>query len=261
MFPSPQRTLTHTELHECAQYARVRMARQGMEWMFAMPLYTLARYFGDSWVRKHLFDNGFLKPPSRMVSREEQQRVGMQGYLLAESLFNLQSHENFADIYDRMAKGEIEPCIGELEVARYFSLKDERFRFRKPIGRRGQDFDLEWFKDGVLVCCEVETKLESRILDSQGVWKTLDHARQQLPKDQPGLIFLRVLGHSDRDSLTNTTTIVKTAVDRLFRQSGRLLGVIMLTRVYWGGRPSGAKTYGSGLHAMLWVEVDVAANS
>jgi len=27
-----------------------------------------------------------------------------------------------------------------------------------------------------------------------------------------------------------------------------------------GGRPTGAKTYGSGLHAMLWVEVGVAAN-
>ncbi len=40
----------------------------------------------------------------------------------------------------------------------------------------------------------------------------------------------------------------------------RVAEAIMANLPAWGRRPNDAKTYGSGLHAMLWVEVGVAAN-
>jgi hypothetical protein len=59
------------------------MARHGAEWHF----------FGDRWVEQHLFGEGFLRPPSKEIDREKQQRVGLTGYQLAEALFNLQDIE------------------------------------------------------------------------------------------------------------------------------------------------------------------------
>lgn len=208
------------------------MARHGAEWVFAMALYTLGWFFGDDWVKKYLFEGGFLKPPSGHVDRETQQQIGMQGYLLAEALFNFQSYENFGAIHSRLLAGEIEPCVGELEAARFLRIRGKKIRFRKGSGVFGQDFDLEWLVDERIICCEIETKLEALGLDENRVWKTLDHARQQLPKLEPGVIFLRVLGHSTREDLNATGRIVSVAVQRLFRQSRRLLAVILLTRVY-----------------------------
>ena len=60
----------------------------------------------------------------------------------------------------------------------------------------------------------------------------LEHARKQLPKDKPGLIFLRVIGNTNRAELQLKAGIVQKAVQRLFAQTQRIVGVILLTRMY-----------------------------
>ena len=208
------------------------MARHGVDWVFAMALYSLGHFFGDDWVKRHLFEGGFLKPPACHVDRETQQRVGMQGHFLAEALFNFQEYENFGGIHARLLKGEVEPCVGELEAAHFLAIRGKTIRFRKSQGIFGQDFDLEWLAEDRVICCETETKLEANTLEVNRVWKTLDHARQQLPKLEPGVIFLRVIGHSAQEELEATGVIVRAAAERLFRQSRRLLAVVLLTRFY-----------------------------
>ncbi len=170
--------MSQSELHQCAQYARVRMAMHGTEWMFMMPLYVLGHFFGDQWLERHLFGKGFLKPPSRFVDREKQQQIGLTGYQLAEALFNLQAVEGFSGIYSRLLGGELEACVGELDAAGFLKRRGERIRFVIPKGSLGNDYDLELQREGRTICCEVKVKLEAETLTEKGCFNSLERARR-----------------------------------------------------------------------------------
>jgi hypothetical protein len=234
MFPTRKPSMSHSELHQCAQYARARMARHGMEWMFAMPLYVLGHFFGADWVRQHLFEDGFLKPPSMHVDRAKQQEIGSQAFLLAENLFNLQGVDGFSDVYKRILSGQIEDCVAELEVARLVKLRGDDFRFVLPRGRKGEDYDLEILKIDLTIHCETKSKLEARELSANQVWRRLDDARKQLPKEKPCLIFLRIGGDHTRSGIQAKAAVVQAGVEKVFRQSTKVLGVILLTRMFEG---------------------------
>jgi hypothetical protein len=200
--------------------------------MFMMPLFVLGHFFGDRWVEQHLFGEGFLRPPSKEIDREKQQRVGLTGYQLAEALFNLQDIEGFEGVYSRIAGGELEPCVGELEAAGFLERRGEQLRFVTPRGSLGDDYDIEIKRKSDTVCCEVKIKLEAEALTEKGSFNSLEHARKQLPKDKPGLIFLRVIGNTTNAELQLKAQLVQGAVQRLFGQTQRIVGVILLTRMY-----------------------------
>lgn len=141
--------------------------------MFMMPLYVLGHFFGDEWVEQHLFEKGFLKPPSKFVDREKQQQIGLAGYQLAEALFNLQEVEGFACVHSRVLAGELEPCIGELEAAGFLKRRGEQIRFVTPRGSLGHDYDLEIKRDTGAICCEVKIKLEAGTLTRKGLFNSL----------------------------------------------------------------------------------------
>jgi hypothetical protein len=232
MFSVPSLALSPSDLHQCAQYARIRMARGGNEWLFMMPLYVLGHFFGDGWVKQNLFEGGFLKPPSKFVDRAKQQHVGLLAYTLAEDLYNLQSIEGFDGIHARILKGGIESCVGELEAAGFLQRRGRRIRFVTPRGKIENDYDLEASGDDGTICCEVKTKLEADELTVAGVFNSLEHARKQLPRTKPGVIFLRVVGSRTHDELQAKAKIVDKAARRLFNQTRRVAGVILLTRMY-----------------------------
>lgn len=190
-----------------------------------MPLYVLGHFFGAQWICQHLFEqNGFLEPPPAEVDWARYRQTGLHGYQLAEALFNLQGIEGFAGIHTRLLKGEIEPCIGELE---------EQFRLVLPHGKRGENYDLEVVRDTGIVCCETKVKLEAGELKAQGVYRSLEDARKRnLPKSKPGVIFLLIVGNTTNKELQEKAKIVYRAVQRLFRQTKRIVGVVLLTRMY-----------------------------
>ena len=197
-----------------------------------MPLHVLRHFFGDQWVEQHLYGEGFLKPPSKFVDRQKQQQVGLAGYQLAEALFNLQEVEGFAGVHTRLLAGELEPCIGELDAAGFLKRRRERIRFVIPRGSLGDDYDLVMSRDEIDICCEVKVKLEAETLTEKGAFNSLEQARRQLPKDKPGLIFLRVVGNTNRADLRSKAELIQRAVQRLFAQTQRVVRVILLTRVY-----------------------------
>jgi hypothetical protein len=232
MFQVPSLTLSAQDLHQCAQYARVRMARDGNEWLFMMPLYVLGHFFGDDWVHPHLFEGGFLKPPSKFEDRAKEQRIGSLAYALAEELYNLQGVEGFDGVHARILEGNIQSCVGELEAAGFLKRRSQQIRFVTPTGRIGNDYDLEIIRDAGAICCEVKIKIEAEQFTEAGVFNSLEHARKQLPKTRPGVIFLRIGGNRTHDELQTKAKIVNGAVRRLFSQTRRVVGVILLTRKY-----------------------------
>ena len=233
-FDSPHLSLSANgnDMLELVRRIRNRMALTGSEFLFAMPLYVLGHFFGVSWVKQHLYRQGFLKPPLRSVNPEKQQLVGLRGYHLAEMLFNLQHADGFAGVHNRILRGEVEACSGELEAAALAKKHGVKFRFVEPNGKIGDDYDLEIFHEGVTICGEVKTKLEADEIAEKGVFNSLEHARKQLPKGTPGLIFVRVVGTKSDREMQAQFKIAHRAAKRLFGQSRRLIGIVVLTRLY-----------------------------
>ena len=63
-------------------------------------------------------------------------------------------------------------------------------------------------------------------LDAQTLWSTLEKARKQLPKGQPGLVVVRIPeGCVEKEGIQ---AIVDDAVGNVFRQSHRVVAVAML---------------------------------
>ena len=236
---SPSFDLPHLSLSangddmlELARRIRNRMALAGSEFLFAMPLYVLGHFFGVSWVKQHLYGRGFLTPPPRNVYPEKQQLVGLRGYHLAEMLFNLQHADGFSGVHNRILRGEVEACLGELEAAALAKIHGVKFRFVEPNGKIGDAYDLEILHEGFTICGEVKTKLEADEMTEKSVFNSLEHARKQLPKETPGLIFVRLVGTKSGPEMQAQFKIAHRAAKRLFGQSRRIIGIVVLTRLY-----------------------------
>ena len=230
-FPRP--LLGSASLAFFAADAKYEQENGGRGTLFGMPLRVLHHFFGADWIDQHLYKAGPLKPPSRFVDPEGSWRAGLQAYELAEMLFNLQDIENFGSILQRLKVGQIDAVIAELEVARFLRVHEENFRFVEPIGNLGSDFDIVVLRDEITICCEAKTKLTKQELSSKSIYNSLDQARRQLPKDRPGLIFLRVPDTSNEAESLSRLEVFTSAARRLLRHTTRIVGVIILLRQHF----------------------------
>ena len=131
-------SLSPAQLDEYGRLAERNDQEKVRGWMFDITLSILRHFLGENWVKKYLFTSGPLKPPfdSRRSIRAVSNRMG--GFLLAEMLFNLQHEEGFEDVRQRLAEGNIESVISELEAARFLKMNGEKFRFVKPSGQKAR---------------------------------------------------------------------------------------------------------------------------
>jgi len=151
-------------------------------------------FFGDEWINKNV--NPYAKKPGYMritFGKTAQDEIrGMRLVDLAELLLNLQDTPGFADLVGRLKTADVEPSLAELYVGRILYINDVPFRFVAPKGQKGDDYDLEvTYPDGTVVCGETKCKIESTTLTESTIANALQTARGQLPKDRPGVIFLK----------------------------------------------------------------------
>jgi hypothetical protein len=114
---------------------------------------------------------------------------------LAENLFNLQHSEGFDACISQMKAGaeKIQSTCAELDFGRLLYINDVEFRFVVPVQRMGEDYDFEILYPGALwVPAETKCKFETTTVNPESVSNSLKKARTQLPKDRPGLIFVKV---------------------------------------------------------------------
>jgi hypothetical protein len=148
---------------------------------------------------------------------------------LASALFNFQSTLGIAHRITELKRGTLESGLGELECARLVSASRFQLKFVIPrIGRpRGENYDIEFVsKSGLEICCEIESKAETTTLTEKTIYDTFEHARKQLPKGKPGLVFLRLpeswMKHAECEMIA-----IKAAQDK-FRQSNRLVLILLM---------------------------------
>jgi len=111
-----------------------------------------------------------------------------------------------------MRRGDIEGTLAKLNVARMLFLNQVPFRFVIPKGIKKKDYNFDLlFPNGYVACADAKCKIEQTIFSEGGIKNGLKAAREQLPNDKPGIIFIKTPQHwlSDESFRTRALLIVQ----------------------------------------------------
>jgi hypothetical protein len=154
----------------------------------------LGWYLGLEWIERALSERQSHPFLLRRAKTRDEVFIHFDRFInLAEMLFNLRDIEGIEAVIDQLRAGQIESAFAELEVGKVLATHDIKFRFIIPLGVKGNNYDVELvFPAGMRACSETKSKIGSRAFSAKGVAKKLSRAREQLPADRPGVIFLKV---------------------------------------------------------------------
>lgn len=147
-------------------------------------------------------------------------------------MFNLQHVEGARERISRLRGESLPAALAEFEAAGMLSAPDLHVRFQRPGGVRGEDYEGTIVTAlGRVVAWEAKSKLHGQMPSSDGVWRSLEEARKQLPKNRPGLVLVRMPDEWAEES-RDLEAVCKPAVAQLLRQSKRIVGVVVFWRVW-----------------------------
>jgi len=198
---------------------------------------VLRFFFGNRWTNENVFSihketsahhrQGRLFLRTDSTEQDDRFRHMQRVTSLAEITFNLQSVDALKQRISLMDKHDLESALGEMECAALLSHSELAFRFVIPTGSKGLDYEAEVTTSANrIVCCEIKAKSERTSADAQTLWSTLETARKQLPKSKPGLVLVRI--PEELVKRQDIQTIVNDAIGKVFRQSHRLVAVILM---------------------------------
>jgi hypothetical protein len=152
----------------------------------------LKHFLSEEWVFKHLDPDATCPGPLTLAgSPTDIEHAKIRIVDLAESIFNLQKIEGIQEPIGRLHTAiELEPTIAELHIGKMISANDWPFKFVVPIP--GQSYDYEIQYGGFTVCADTKCKIASLVPDSDSIKNTLHRSRGQLPKDGPGVFFVKL---------------------------------------------------------------------
>jgi hypothetical protein len=144
---------------------------------------------------------------------------------LAESLFNLQKIKGVHECINRLrTANELEPTIAELHIGKMIFVNDWPFEFIVPSQNRTYDFEIqygEW-----TVCADAKCKVDLSEPSSNSITNTLKRSRSQLPKDGPGVFFVKFpqqwMQHAGWERIT-----VQGVLDFFSQGTGRISSVVL----------------------------------
>jgi hypothetical protein len=197
---------------------------------------VMKRFFGDEWLRAHVVtaqptDYLGLDFTSDQAREEKTWRI----IELAEMLFNLQSVSGFRSCIVQMQRGQIEDTYAELETGKWLQVHEVPFRFNMPTGVKGEDYDLDIIYPDVTACADTKCKFETTEVSPSSIRDSLEQARSQLPKDRPGIIFVKMPAHW-LETPPSVASFVREA-EGFLRNTGRVVSVKFYSpmRVITGG--------------------------
>jgi hypothetical protein len=196
---------------------------------FTLFAVVLCRVFGQGWCEQHIMNpngadaSGYLKLDFTNDIARELKSLRMAH--LAEMVFNLHTIPGFDSCIAQMKNGEIESGFAELEFGKLLYINDIEFRFVDPRNRaKGEAYDYDvTFPDGLVACADAKCKIEGQEATPTSVENTLIKARKQLPKDRPGIIFVKVQPHWFTDS--EIYSMLGDVTRKFFRNTQRIISV------------------------------------
>jgi hypothetical protein len=174
----------------------------------AMASGVLRVFLGSEWVEKHVISHnskkGFLSVKEQDPIKREISFFRVMD--LAEMLYNLQRMPGFDECIVRMRNGDIEGTLAELNNARMLFPNKVPFRFVVPQGVKKKDYDFDILcPNGRVACADAKCKIDETSFSEGGIREALRKAREQLPNDKPGIIFVKTPEHY----LANPTFLAK----------------------------------------------------
>jgi hypothetical protein len=165
---------------------------------FAMPVAVICHFLGKQWYLDNIAqDAGHSRPAGFLrldFTPEFQRRQTSRINDFAEMLFNLQHVEGFNDRIDQMRSASVEATYAEFDLARFLYVHDIAFKFVRPSGVKGKDYDFEVeYSDGRKACVDAKCRLEGSEVRANTIRNSLSMARSNnLPGDRPGIVFVKV---------------------------------------------------------------------
>lgn len=194
-------------------------------------------YMGDQWSDRNLYKEqigdgiatarGFFESDGLSGSLDARFRYCTKVVQFGESLYNLQSVPGISHRIKIMQSDDLEAGLGELRCARLVADPQLKLRFIVPIANapKGSCYEAEFTTTANrTVYCEIKTKRKDTLLTEKTITETVQHARQQLPKGAPGVVFLQTPEPWRKSA--NFESVIESAVARPFRQSQRLVAVV-----------------------------------
>lgn len=162
----------------------------------------LGNKLGEDWCEKNIkpqsdyskkekANRGFLKADKTINSRMTREYFAKVN-LLAKLLINLQEAEGIELVIKRIKNESIQSNYAELQSALFCLERGFDVEFTLPSFVKTKDFDLLIKKNQVLIPCEVKSKNESEKDSLKSILNSITKAKKQLPKDQIGIIFIRL---------------------------------------------------------------------
>ena len=196
--PKPTSPLTLDMIRRKFEAVQAKGEKPGTAYHHAL-YYVLAHSLGDEWLQTHVLYRcnrpGYLSMNPAMVDgdigvdKEHTQRV----LQLADTLFNLQHVEGLDQRLDMLFHGQIESTMAELDFGMFLGMQGFEFRFVSTSGVTGNDYDVELiYPDGRIACAESKCKLDGSEFSEKGLLSTLKKARLQMPRDRPGILFVKI---------------------------------------------------------------------
>lgn len=189
---------------------------------------VLVHFLGPKWVQQRVFTTGkgdrYLRTHADALldKFKHQDRV----IALGEMLFHLQSIHGFQSRARQLRNEQsVESTMAELEGAKHLLRKAIPFRFVRPRGVKGQDYDLEIALPNARLPCDSKCKVESTGLRATTITDSIDAAGSQLPTDRPGVVFMKL-----PESWVRSPSIAQQADEGLraaFERRRHLAGVIL----------------------------------
>jgi hypothetical protein len=141
---------------------------------------------------------------------------------LAEMLYNLQEVEGYVEWVRRLINGDVEATLAELDLGRMLFLHSVQFRFVFPVMKKGSDYDVEIiYPNGIVACADAKCKIEGNDFSAKTIDNSLEKARKQLPRNKPGIIFVKHPAKWAADNLAE----LHEATKAFFRTSKRIVSV------------------------------------
>lgn len=164
---------------------------------FSMAITVLRVSLGDSWCNEHLPSNVENSPELKWLGTfSEQMKLYLLITSLGEMIFNLQDVPGFTARLKRFARVDLDSAVAEFEAARMLLASSIPLEFVNETQAKGLDYEARIIlPDGDIACCEVKSKTDSTVMGKNTISNSLKDAANQLPKSEPGVIFLKIPEH------------------------------------------------------------------
>ncbi|MGA2794048.1 MAG: hypothetical protein ABSE69_11020 [Roseiarcus sp.] len=157
---------------------------------------VIRHYLGPNWLNSKVLPkrstSRFMAIDDNIKDVGERQIQYYKLIDLAESLYNLQYVDNFDECVARLKTGDPESYIAELNLGMLLYINKHTFKFMERQQKKKCDYDVEVKIGSWTVCIEAKCKIESTKPSETSVLSALSYGRRQLPKDNPGILFVKI---------------------------------------------------------------------